>query len=194
MSTPAIPTIQRSPRVQIAPEPPPLNPGDHLSREEFHRRYEAHPEIKKAELIEGVVYMPSPIRDLLHSSPHSDIVTWLGVYRAATPGLRGGDSGTVLIDFENEVQPDTFIRILPEFGGRTRTNERDYVEGAPELVVAVAASSVAYDLYVKKRVYQQSGAPEYIVFQMHEERVDWFVLRDGVYASLAPDENGVIKS
>ena len=39
----------------------PLEHGDHLTREEFERRYEAMPHVRKAELIEGVVYMPSPV-------------------------------------------------------------------------------------------------------------------------------------
>src|SRR5687767_3807380 len=62
---------------------PPLNSGDHLSRAEFERRYQAHPEIKKAELIEGVVYLPSPVRHDQHGHPHFNIITWLGLYCAS---------------------------------------------------------------------------------------------------------------
>ena len=194
MSTPAIPTIRRSSRVQIASEPPPLNPGDHLSREEFHRRYAAHPEIKKAELIEGVVYMPSPTRFTKHGEPHGWIIGWLVAYAAATPAVRLGNNVNVRLDLENEVQPDAFLVIEPARGGKVEIAPDDYLEGAPELIVEIAASSVANDLYTKKRVYQRSGVPEYLVCQTYEKRVDWFVLRDGLYASLAPDENGVIKS
>ena len=41
----------------------PLSPGDQLTRaEEFLRPiWEAHPEIKRAELLGGIVYMPSPL-------------------------------------------------------------------------------------------------------------------------------------
>ena len=197
MSTQAISKFKHSaPAAQTrsASDVPPLNPGDHLSRAEFHRRYEAHPEIKKAELIEGVVYMPSPIRIQVHSSPQFVLVTWLGVYQANTPGLRGGDNGTVRLDLDNEVQPDAFLWIPLERGGKVRLSKDDYLEGAPELVVEVAASSVAYDLHDKKRVYQRSGVAEYLAFQMHEKREDWFVLREGVYATLAPDESGILKS
>ena len=68
-------------------ERPPLNSGDHLSRAEFHRRYEMYPEIKKAELIEGVVIVGSPVHDH-HSEPHADFAGLLAVYRWHTPGLR----------------------------------------------------------------------------------------------------------
>lgn len=175
-------------------ERPPLNAGDHLTRLEFERRYEAHPEIKKAELVEGVVYMPSPVRFERHSRPHSDSMTWLGVYRAATPGVISGDNATLRLDNENELQPDAVLRLDPALGGRSRVTQDDYLEGAPELVVEIAASSAAYDLHVKKRVYQRIGVPEYLAVVMYEQRVDWFVLREGVYEPLAPDEGGVLRS
>jgi Uma2 family endonuclease len=172
-------------------EPPPLNPGDRLTRAEFERRYHQHPEIKKAELIEGVVYMPSPIRLDKHGSPHFDLITWLGVYRAATPGLQGADNASVRVDFENEVQPDVLLRVEK---GSSRKTADDYLEGPPELVVEIAASSVAYDLHDKRRVYARSGVREYLVFQMYERWTEWFVLREGVFERLEPDENGVIRS
>lgn len=177
------------------PRKPPLESGDHLSRAEFERRYMAHPEIKKAELIEGVVYiMPSPIRFELHSRPHSDIITWLGVYRANTPGVMAGDNATVRLDSENEVQPDALLRLDPRLGGQSRVAADGYLEGAPELIVEIAASSAAYDLYEKRRVYQRCGVREYLVLQMYEQRADWFVLREGVYQPLAPDAEGLLYS
>jgi len=182
-------------RLRSVPSPvPPLNPGDRLSRAEFERRYQAHPEIKKAELIEGVVYMPTPVRFEEHGRPHSNIITWLGVYCAATPGTSVGDNATVRLDFENEVQPDALLRLDPEHGGRSRVTEDDYLEGPPELIVEIASSSAAYDLHVKRRVYARSGVQEYLAVQMYEQRVDWFILREGVYETLTPDENGVLRS
>ncbi len=174
--------------------PPPLNPGDRLSRAEFERRYEAHPEIKKAELIEGVVYMPSPIRVKQHGAPHARTITWLGVYCSATPGVQLCDNTTVRLDFENEVQPDALLRLEPAIGGHSRVTGDDYLEGPPELVVEIAASSVAYDLHAKLRVYQRSGVPEYLAVQMYEQRADWLVLREGVYESLEPDAAGTLRS
>lgn len=173
---------------------PPLNSGDHLSRAEFERRYEAHPEIKKAELIEGVVYVSSPVRYDKHADPHFNIITWLGVYRAATPGVGGADNATLRLDLENEAQPDAMLRLEPEVGGQSTITEDDYLEGQPELIVEIAASSASYDLHDKRRAYARNGVPEYLVIQTYDQRVDWFILREGVYESLAVDANGVIRS
>jgi len=189
-----LPISQPASPAHSRPAPPPLNPGDRLSRIEFERRYEAHPEIKKAELIEGVVYMPSPVHLQQHGQPHSNIVTWLGVYCAATPGTMTADNTTVRLDFENEVQPDALLRLEAAQGGRSRITDDDYLDGPPELIVEIAASSAAYDLHVKRRVYQRSGVPEYLAVQMYEQRVDWFALREGVYQPLLPDAAGVLRS
>jgi Uma2 family endonuclease len=172
----------------------PLNAGDRLSRAEFERRYQAHPEINKAELIEGVVHMPTPVHFAQHSQPHVDIVGWLALYRSATPGVVGGDNSTVRLDYENVVQPDALLRLEPALGGHSHVTEDDYLAGPPELVVEIAASSASYDLHDKRRVYARNGVQEYLVAQAYEQRVDWFVLREGVYESLLPDDNGVLRS
>lgn len=173
---------------------PPLNPGDHLSRAEFERRYEAHPEIRKAELIEGVVYMPTPVRHIPHGRPHAYIMTWLGHYCAATPGVDLSDNATLRLDFDNEPQPDALLRLPESRGGKSRIGEDGYLEGAPELVVEVAATSAAYDLHVKKRVYARNGVQEYLALQTYEQRIDWFALEDSVYQPLTPGDNGVLRS
>lgn len=172
---------------------PPLESGDRLSRAEFERRYHAMPHVKKAELIEGVVYMPSPVRFESHGEEHFDLITWIGVYKASTPGVRSGDNSTVRLDFENEPQPDVTLIIDPDRGGRT-TLVDGYVTGAPELVAEVAASSVSIDLHDKLRAYQRNGVTEYIVWRTGDAAIDWFVLRDGTYDRLTPDAAGVWKS
>lgn len=171
---------------------PPLNNGDHLTRAEFERRYEASPHIKKAELIEGVVYMPSPVR-IEHGKPHATIMGWLTVYRASTPSLELADNVTVRLDFENEVQPDAVLYIDAKRGGQTKI-ESGYLSGAPELVVEVAASSAAYDLHEKLRIYRRNGVQEYLVLSVYEQRTSWFQLVDSEYEHLSPDEDGVIHS
>ena len=182
------------PRFVLSLVSPPLNAGDRLSRAEFERRYQAHPEIKKAELIEGVVHMPTAVRFEQHGRPHSDIMGWLSVYRAATPGVLVGDNATIRLDFENEMQPDALLRLESEHGGRSHVTEDDYLAGPPELIVEIAASSVAYDLHSKRRVYARNGVQEYLAVQMYEQRVDWFILREGVYETLTPDTAGVLRS
>jgi Uma2 family endonuclease len=182
------------PKAKPSREQPPFHAGDRLSRIEFERRYAAHPELKKAELIDGVVYMPSPLRFPDHAEPHFQLNTWLGLYCFATPGVRGGDNATVRLDLENEPQPDALLRLEPEVGGRSRVTADHYLEGPPELVLEIAASRVSYDLHAKLRVYQRSGVEEYIAVQMYERRLDWFRLREGIYQPLQPDAAGLLCS
>ena len=171
---------------------PPLESGDRLTRYEFERRYSAMPHVKKAELIEGIVYIASPVRYRSHGKPHGCLMTWLGVYEAATPGVGMANNGTVRLDADNELQPDGLLRI--ESGGNSTISSDDYIEHAPELVAEVAASSAANDLYDKKKVYRRNGVQEYIVWQILENKLDWFSLQNGQYVSLSPDANGVIRS
>lgn len=172
---------------------PPLQAGDRLTRAEFERRYEAMTHVHKAELIEGVVYMPSPVSNEGHASPHFDLITVLGVYRSQTPGVQGGDNGTLLLDLDNEPQPDSFLRILPEYGGQSG-DRGDYVEGAPELIAEVAASSASYDLHDKLRAYRRNEVREYVVWRVWDKALDWFVLRQGSYERLTPTAAGVYRS
>lgn len=193
----AVTTVERpttAPATEDETPVPPLNNGDRLTRAEFERIYEAHPEIKKAELIEGVVYMPSPARFREHGKPHFHSISWLGVYCAGTPGVEGGDNATLRLDFENEPQPDALLFLPPDYGGTAWVGEDGYLEGTPELIVEVSASSASYDLNQKKRVYARNGVPEYIVYLAYEKRVIWHVLRDGVYEEQAANEDGVLKS
>jgi Uma2 family endonuclease len=176
-----------------APHPLPLENGARLTRAEFEQRYEAMPHIKKAELIEGVVYMPSPVR-IEHSRKHGQIMLWIGSYQAATPGVDFGDNATLRLDADNEVQPDAFLRIATAAGGATRVSEDHYLEGAPELIVEIAASSASYDLYDKMHVYRRNGVQEYIVWRIYDEALDWFQLQAGKYHRLEPDENGLMHS
>ena len=172
---------------------PPLKHGDRLTRKEFHRRYEGMPYIKKAQLIEGVVYMPTPVRMDIHSRPHACIMAWLSAYWVATPGVDLGDNATVFLDSHNEPQPDVLLRIEPTQGGSSQISE-GYVDGAPELVVEVAGTSAAHDLHEKLEAYQRNGVQEYIVWQTQARRLDWFRLVDGKYVPLTPDADGVIHS
>jgi hypothetical protein len=98
--------------------PLPLEPGDRLTREEFERRYDAMPHLKKAELIEGIVYMPSPARLHRHGRPHFRLITWLGVYEIATAGVIGADNTTARLDVLTEPQPDVLLLIDPACGGK----------------------------------------------------------------------------
>ncbi|MEH2062835.1 MAG: Uma2 family endonuclease [Nostoc sp.] len=174
---------------------PPLENGDKLTRYEFEPRYSATPNLKKAELIEGIAYiMPAAGRFRSHGQPHGWIIGWLGTYEAATSGVALGVEPTVRLDLDNEPQPDVVLLIEPEAGGQTRLSEDDYIEGAPELVVEIAASSAAIDLHGKKQAYRRNGVKEYIVWQVLDQKLTWFSLEQGEYLELVPDNEGVLRS
>jgi Uma2 family endonuclease len=177
-----------------APDVPPLQNGDRLTRIEFERRYEAMPDLKKAELIDGVVYMPSPVTHSRHSAPHFDLITWLGLYRISTPGVRGGDNGTLRLDLDNAPQPDAYLLILPSHGGQARIDDEGYIVGAPELVAEVSASRVSLDLHAKFNLYRRNGVREYVVWRVDDAQIDWFVLREGRLDPLPRRAEGLYQS
>ncbi|MEL7035068.1 MAG: Uma2 family endonuclease [Cyanobacteria bacterium J06592_8] len=171
---------------------PPLENGDKLTRLEFEQRYAAMPEIKKAELIEGFVYMSSPLHAKAHAEPHAWIITWLGTYIALTPGVQLFDNATVRLDSDNEVQPDVLLRL--ETDGQSRISDDDYIEGAPELIVEIAASSASIDIHKKLNVYRRNQVQEYLVWRVYDGELDWFCLREGKYIPLHPNEKGILTS
>jgi len=152
------------------------------------------PDGVKAELIEGMVHMSSPVRITVHGKQTASMIIWLGNYWTATPGTDIGDNTTVRLDLDNEPQPDVILRIPPEAGGQTRTDEEGYVEGGPELVAEVAASSASIDLHDKMHAYRRNGVREYIVWRVLDAALDWFVWREGRYERLEPDPSGIHKS
>ena len=187
----AIPVESIRPRPRVEP---PLMSGDQMSRDEFERRYEAAPPGMRAELIEGVVYVASPVSETFHGLPHIRMATWVGTYLAATPHVLAGDNSTVRLDLDNEPQPDLYLRIHPDAGGQTTTTaEKGYVVGAPELVVEIAASSTNIDLKAKLTAYRRNGAREYVVVRVYDEVVDWFILKGSTYERVVATD-GVFRS
>ncbi len=171
---------------------PPLENGDRLTRLEFETRYQQMTHVKKAELIEGIVYMGSPIRINKHGEPHANIMGWLGFYSAYTNGVQIGDNCTVRLDTENEPQPDALLRI--ENGGQSIISDDGYVEGAPELIVEIAASTVSIDLHDKLKAYRRNQVQEYLVWRVDDNEIDWFRLKEEKYIKLQADEKGIIES
>lgn len=171
-----------------------LENGDHLTRVEFHRRYSAMPRNVRAELIEGVVFMSSPARYVAHSRPQGFILGWFAQYMAATVGVELGDNASVILDGDNEFQPDALLRLESSLGGTSRIGHDDYIYGAPELVVEIAASTVSRDLFNKLDVYLRNGVREYLVWRTQDNALDWFRLREGKYERVEPDADGIIRS
>ena len=173
---------------------PPLQSGDLLTRDEFERRYHAMPHVKKAELIEGEVIMGSPVSCEYHGNQHFDLITWLGVYRASTPGVEGGDNITVRLDGDNEPQPDVALFVHPDFGGRVEL-DHGYLTGSPELVVEISASTTDIDLNRKMKVYRRNQVSEYLVWRTYDNELDWFQFRNGQFERMEPDAaDGLLKS
>lgn len=172
---------------------PVLANGDLLHSKEFLRRYDRMPDVKKAELIEGVVYMGSPV-SISHARPDGLVIMWLATYAARTPGTEALPNTTVILDSQNTVQPDSLLRLLPARNGRTQETEAKLLSGPPELVVEIAASSASIDAHKKLAAYQRSGVAEYLLWRVDEERFDWLHLEDEQYVAAQPDAAGILRS
>ncbi len=192
MATETIPQSEPTAVPLNEPRTPRLEAGDRLTQAEFRRRYEAMPDVDHAELIEGVVYMGSPVSMEFHGRPHLHLGGWLTTYIAKTDGVDGGDNATLWLDADNAPQPDLMLRLDEARGGQSKIVD-GYVEGAPELVAEIAASSVSYDLHDKLNAYRRNGVKEYVVWRVLDRAVDWFVLKDGRFEELAPVD-GVFES
>jgi Uma2 family endonuclease len=175
-------------------ETPPLENGDRLNAREFLRRYEAMPEVRKAELINGIVYMASPVRLDRHGEPDNLIQTWLGNYCIATPGVKAAANATARLGPDDVPQPDALLRILPECGGQARLDAKGYLLGAPELVVEVAASSASLDAGDKLATYRRAGVREYVLWRTADRAVDWWALDEDEFSPLPVEENGPFRS
>jgi Uma2 family endonuclease len=171
---------------------PPLVAGQDLDQPTFHERYEAMPAQTRAELVGGVVYMPSPMK-ADHGDKSRIVAFWLGHYQWKTPQVKGSDGATVMLDLHGEPQPDHLLRIPADLGGQTHV-ERGYLVGAPELIVEVARSSRDYDLNQKKSDYERAGVCEYVVVELDPNRVHWFVRRRKRFQILRPRRDGVFRS
>ncbi|MEZ5356855.1 MAG: Uma2 family endonuclease [Bryobacteraceae bacterium] len=175
----------------VQPVPPQLLPGQRLTRDEFLRRWEALPELKNAELIDGLVYMPSPVSNR-HSRFDALVHGWLIQYEAATPGCEAGCNGTWLM-LESAPQPDSHLRLLPERGGQSR-EQGNYCAGAPELVVEICASTATHDFGPKLSLYQRAGVQEYLTVSLKPARITWRELVDGSYKPIRPGNDGILRS
>ena len=196
MASSVLPSLMDVP-LQEPPKPlfiPPLENGDRLTRAEFERRYEAMPHVRKAELIDGEVYLPSPVRVKQHGVPNYDLLTFLGIYSHFTSGVCGAGNATVRLDMQNEPQPDGLLYIEPECGGNIRVDDDDIISGAPELAAEISASSVSIDLGKKFQVYRRNKVQEYIVWRVLDRAIDWFSWNNGDYERLPATADSVVKS
>jgi Uma2 family endonuclease len=176
--------------VALPAEAEELHSGDRMSRAEFHRIYSQMPEGFKAELVEGVVYVASPLK-IRHGRLHLRLGALFAIYEGSTRGVEAGDNTTVLLGDESEPQPDLYLRVLPQSGGQSRTSDDDYVEGAPELVAEVAYSTRSIDLHAKRRDYLRHGVLEYLVANVRDHRLVRLDLKNDTEHSTTDD--GIVR-
>jgi Uma2 family endonuclease len=189
----ALPSRSNHPLVSIG-DCLPLENGDHLTRAEFERRYKAMPHLKKAELINGRVFMQAAVRHYGHSEEHLNLAGIFMVYAANTLGTEAGDNGSIRVDDENMPQPDLFVRLDSRIGGQSTIDPDGYVQGIPELAAEISASSASYDLHEKRRIYEQGGIKEYIVWKTLEPGFVFFRNENGVLHENELGTDGVFRS
>jgi hypothetical protein len=182
--------LEQAPRAKLRP----LENGEHLDAEEFLRRYEASPEVKKAELIQGRVYMAIPVSTEHHGLPENILQGWVSLFSSATPGVEGVTNSTVCLGFKNVPQPDVFLQLRPEYGGQSHIDEKGYTVGPPELAVEIAASSSNIDSHEKRDAYLEAGIREYLLWRTFDQQVDWWFLQERQYLPIQPDARGVLRS
>ncbi len=172
---------------------PPLENGDRLDQKTFHARYEAMPNGFRAELIGGIVYMPSP-QKIPHSRAQRSVIRWLDEYTEATPGTESLLNNTQILGPDSEPEPDACLYITPEYGGRVYVDKDDYLHGAPELIVEVSSSTESIDLHRKKQDYEKAGVNEYVVLALRTQQVFWFIRQRGKYKEMPLPADGIFRS
>jgi Uma2 family endonuclease len=172
---------------------PSLENGDHLDQKTFHARYLAMRENKRAELIGGIVYMPSP-QKIPHGRYQYRVLRWLGEYAENTPGTEVLVNSTSILGDESEPEPDGCLYISPECGGQTAEDSDGFLVGAPELLAEIAWSTESIDLNAKKTDYEKAGVREYIVVALRMKRVFWFIRRRSKFRELTAGADNVYRS
>ncbi len=172
--------------------PPVLREGDRLTGAEFLRRWEAMPDLQHAELIDGVVFMASPV-GRLHGALLVRIGGWLSAYCDVAHACEAASDSTWLMGTGDIPQPDAALRILPEYGGQSGDSGWMY-RGAPELVVELTDSSTSRDLGAKLDLYRRAGVREYVTILLQTRQVIWRQLARGRYREMQPGEDGLYRS
>jgi hypothetical protein len=186
------PRYRHKPRRE-PPELPPLENGDRLDQPTFHERYEAMGPDVQAELIGGIVHMPSP-QKAPHSRSQGLVVCWLGEYAEATPGTEMMVNATHILGPDSEPQPDACLVILPAYGGQIWEDKEHYIHGAPELLAEISWATESIDLHAKKRDYEKARVREYIVAALRQRQVFWHIRRRGKFRVLPAGDDGIIRS
>jgi Uma2 family endonuclease len=173
---------------------PILFDGQRLDQPAFHEIYSQMPEDFRAELIDGVVYLMNMGVFEDHGRSDASINGLLYFYSVETPGTIVQANTTTKLGPRSEVQPDSALLIDPDFGGRTRSDPGRFTVEAPELVVEISNSTLRLDLNTKKRVYEEAGALEYVVFDIPHRKFHWFALSECHFEPLQIGDDGLYRS
>jgi Uma2 family endonuclease len=179
-------------RMALKVAPSTLVEGQRLDQPTFHALYLAMPPGTRAELIDGVVSMPSPV-GLEHGEAQVPVIVWLDYYAENTPGVRAMDNATTILGWKSEPQPDGLLRVLPDCGGRT-WNEGGFVHGAPELVVEISKATRYVDLGPKLDDYERAGVLEYVVRAIDPDEIYWFAQEQGALVQRPIGDDGLYRS
>lgn len=181
-------TVERPPRRTL----PPLIAGQRLDRATFHERYAAMPPRTRAELIGGIVHMPSPL-GYEHGDRDSEVSDWLGHYKRYTKGIEKPLNATTQLGDYGEHQPDCQLIIPGDLGGQTRF-VGSFIVGPPELIVEIGKTTRETDLGATKDDYERAGVLEYLFVGIDPDEVLWFIRRDGRFVEMEAGADGLLRS
>jgi len=171
----------------------PLQGGERMRRNEFERRFDATPGLKRAELVEGTVWIPPQMGEVRYGSARMALIGLIGSYCAATPGVSGGAHGHIRLDAVNMPQPDVSVHLGKAYGGQSRIDADGYLEGAPEFVADVVRQRAEWPTG-RVEALRRNGVREFAVWRVDDCLIDWFVVRDGKQERLEMGADGVYRS
>lgn len=149
------------------------------------------PDGQKADLIDGVIYLASP-----DNTDAADIFGLLyalfyAYVQMKSLGKVSGSRVAFRLNDRNSPEPDlAFVR-----KDREHLIERSFVNGRPDLAVEIVSpDSVERDYEQKRKLYQQTGVPEYWIIDEMERTVSLLRLGPrGKYREVKP-RKGVFHS
>ena len=166
--------------------------GMRLELDEFLSRWEALPELKNAELIDGIVFVSLPVT-LEHGQRANILNWWLSHYVGDKRGCEAASNVTCTM-LGQSPQPDVLLRLTEEHGGQS-IDTGYLLAGAPELVVDICETSFEIEFGPELELYQKAEVRENITIRtLPPPGIVWRVLVDGSYRVNEPDSKGILRS
>jgi Uma2 family endonuclease len=162
---------------------------ERMTAEEFFR---GAPEDRKAELIDGVMIMPSPPFDP-HERLQNFLLTLLRVYvEELELGEVRGSRTPVELGIDQVPEPD----VLFVAKQRAHIIQNKGILGAPDLVIEILSAGTAHrDRGRKFRAYERAGVGElWLIDPYGPTGTKFYHLRNGRFSLVRPDKNGILRS